>query len=137
MKMHPDERQSVETFEIRKEIEIAAPIELAFEAVLEELGLDGKTPDGGPCRGKVEAWPGGRDPGKNAGHSWGHVQVMKPPTLLEICGPMSTSYPALHHVEYRLKAEGARTRLTLVHRVMGLPSLPSLSSRSSSGPGAG
>ena len=40
---------------------------------------------------KIEPWPGGRwyrDLGNNAGHLWGHVQVIKPPTLLEICGPL-------------------------------------------------
>jgi len=118
-----NERQSVETFEIRKEIEIAAPLELAFEAVLDELGPEGQMPDGKPFPMKIEPWPGGRwyrDLGNNSGHLWGHVQVIKPPTLLELCGPMPMSYPAINHVQYRLKAEGARTRLTVHHRAMGL-----------------
>ena len=45
----------------------------------------------------IEPWPGGRwyrDLGNNAGHLWGHVQVIKPPTLLELCGPMFMSFPA-------------------------------------------
>jgi uncharacterized protein YndB with AHSA1/START domain len=117
------ERQSVDTFEIRKEIEIAAPPELAFEALLEELGPESQMPDGRPFPMKIEPWPGGRwyrDLGNNAGHFWGHVQVIKPPTLLEICGPMPMSYPAINHLQYRLTAEGGGTRLTLVHRSMGL-----------------
>lgn len=72
---------------------------------------------------KIEPWPGGRgyrDPGNNADHFWGHVQVIKPPTLLEICGPMPMSYPAINHLQYRLRAEGGGTRLTLLHRAMGL-----------------
>jgi hypothetical protein len=48
------------------------------------------------------------------------VQVIKPPTLLEICGPMPMSYPAINHLQYRLKAEGGGTRLTFHHRAVGL-----------------
>jgi uncharacterized protein YndB with AHSA1/START domain len=117
------ERESIQTLEIRKEIEIAAPIEVTFEAVLEELGPGSVLPDGKPFPMKVEPWPGGRwyrDLGNNTGHLWGHVQVIKPPTLLELCGPMPMSYPAINHVQYRLKAEGAGTRLIFLHRAMGL-----------------
>ena len=42
------ERQSVEAFEICKEIEIAAPIDVAFEAMLDQLGPEGQMPDGNP-----------------------------------------------------------------------------------------
>ena len=121
--MTTDNAQSLQTFEIRKEIEIAAPLELAFEAVLDELGSEGQMPGGKPFPMKIEPWPGGRwyrDLGNNSGHLWGHVQVIKPPTLLEICGPMPMSYPAINHLQYRLKAENAGTRLTLHHRAMGL-----------------
>jgi uncharacterized protein YndB with AHSA1/START domain len=114
---------SVETLEIRKEIEIAAPIEVSFGALLDELGPEGQMPDGRPFPMKIEPWPGGRwyrDLGNNAGHLWGHVQVIKPPALLEIYGPMPMSYPAANHLQYRLKADGSRTRLTLLHRAMGL-----------------
>jgi hypothetical protein len=49
------------------------------------------------------------------------VQVIKPPKLLEICGPMPMSYPAVNHVQYRLTAEqGGGTRLTITHKAMGL-----------------
>jgi uncharacterized protein YndB with AHSA1/START domain len=123
MTTETNERQSVETLDIRKEIEIAAPLELAFEAVLDELGPESQMLDGKPFPMKIEPWPGGRwfrDLGNNSGHLWGHVQVIKPPTLLEICGPMPMSYPAINHLQYRLKAEGAGTRLTLHHRAMGL-----------------
>ena len=85
--------------------------------------------DGKPFPMKIEPWPGGRwyrDLGNNSGHFWGHVQVIKPPTLLEITGPMPMSYPAINHLQYRLKAEGKRTRLTLHHRAMGLIPAPSI-----------
>ena len=103
------ERQSVESFEICKEIAISAPIDIVFEAMLDELGPEGQMPGGKPFPMKIEPWPGGRwyrDLGNNSGHLWGHVQVIKPPTLLEICGPLMMSYPALNHLQYRLKAEG-------------------------------
>jgi len=48
------------------------------------------------------------------------VQVIKPPTLLEICGPLMMSYPAANHLQYRLTAEGNATRLEFVHRAVGL-----------------
>jgi uncharacterized protein YndB with AHSA1/START domain len=118
-----NEREAVHTFEIRKEIEIAAPPELTFAAMLEELGPEGQMPSGKPFPRKIEPWPGGRwyrDLGNGSGHLWGHVQVIKPPTLLEICGPMPMSYPAINHLQYRLQSEGAGTRLTLHHRAMGL-----------------
>lgn len=115
--------KSVEIVEIKKTIEIAAPIEIAFEAMLEEIGPEAQGGDGTPMPLKLEPWPGGRwfrDLGNNAGHLWGHVQVIKPPTLLEIIGPMMMSYPAANHIQYRLTAEGAKTRLAFVHRGMGL-----------------
>jgi uncharacterized protein YndB with AHSA1/START domain len=114
--------QAVETVEIQKTVDIAAPIEFAFEALLDELGPDAQMGDGTPMPLKLEAWPGGRwfrDLGNNAGHFWGHVQVIKPPKLLEICGPMMMSYPAVNHIQYRLTAEGSGTRLAFLHRGMG------------------
>jgi hypothetical protein len=114
--------QEMQTLHIVKEIEIAAPLEIAFAAVLEELGPAGAMPDGTPLPRVLEPWPGGRwyrDLGANAGHLWGHVQVIKPPALLELCGPMFMSYPAMNHVQYRLTAAGGGTRLQLVHRAFG------------------
>ena len=115
-------RDAIQTFEIRKEIEIAASIEVTFEVVLDQLGPEGQMPGGKPFPMKIEPWPGGRwyrDLGNNSGHLWGHVQVIKPPTLLEICGPLMMSYPAVNHLQYRLKAEGGVTRLAFLHRGMG------------------
>ena len=114
---------SIETLEICQEIVIAAPIEICFESLLEELGPGSVLPDGKPFPMRIEPWPGGRwfrDLGNDSGHLWGHVQVIKVPALLELCGPMMMSYPAANHVQYRLKADGDQTRLTLRHRAMGL-----------------
>jgi uncharacterized protein YndB with AHSA1/START domain len=123
MKTDAGERQSVESIVIRKEIEISAPIDIAFEAVLDQLGSEGQMPGGKPFPMTIEPWPGGRwyrDLGEDSGHLWGHVQVIKPPALLEICGPLMMSYPAVNHLQYRLKEEGGLTQLVLVHRTMGL-----------------
>lgn len=80
-------------------------------------------PDGTPFPLKIEPWPGGRwyrDLDNNAGHLWGLVQVIKPPALLEITGPMPMSYPAVNHIQYRLTTQGSGTELSLTHKAMGL-----------------
>jgi hypothetical protein len=112
----------IQTISISREIEIAAPIEVAFEAMLEEIGPGGEMPGGRPFPMVIEPWPGGRwyrDLGNNSGHLWGHVQVIKPPTLLELCGPMFMSFPGVNHVQYRLTAAGDGTLLKFTHRAMG------------------
>lgn len=113
----------VQTLDIRKEIVIAAPIATVFDALLAELGPEGQMPGGKPFPMKLEPWPGGRwfrDLGNDAGHFWGHVQVIKPPCLIELRGPMFMSYPAMNFLQYRLVAEGDQTRLKLTHRAFGL-----------------
>src|SRR3954467_10188029 len=107
---------AVQTLTIRKEVQIAAPIDVVFQTLLEPLGPFAD------MALKLEPWPGGRwyrDLGNNAGHFWGHVQVIKPPKLLEICGPMFMSYPVASHIQYRLTAQGSGTLLALTHRAMG------------------
>ena len=114
---------TVQNLDVRKEQLIAAPTQIVWESMLEELGPSGDHPQGGPMPMILEAFPGGRwfrDTGNNTGHLWGHVQVIKPPKLLEICGPLFMSYPAISHVQYRLEPQGAGTRLTLRHRAIGL-----------------
>jgi uncharacterized protein YndB with AHSA1/START domain len=108
---------------IKMEIDVDAPIDVTFQAVLDQMGPESQMPDGKPLPLKLEAWPGGRwfrDLGNNAGHFWGTVQVIKPPTLLEITGPMPMSYPAVNHLQYRLVADGKRTKLSFLHTAMGL-----------------
>ena len=87
------------------------------------MGPNNETPDGVPLAMKLEPWPGGRwyrDLGNNTGHLWGHVQAIKPPTLLEIYGPLFMSYPATSNVQYRLTTERGVTRVQFAHRAMGL-----------------
>ncbi len=47
------------------------------------------------------------------------MQVIKPPRLIEISGPLFMSYPAINHIQYRLSEEGTGTRLKLIHRGYG------------------
>lgn len=115
-----EEQQSVQ---FEKSIEIDAPAQVAFEALLAELGPEGQMPDGKPFPFVLEPWPGGRwfrDLGNKSGHLWGHVQVIKPPSLLEISGPLFCSYPAMNHIQYRLTARDDGTLLKLTHRGTGL-----------------
>lgn len=107
---------------IEKEIQIDASPAIAFNALLEQIGPGSELPNGTPMPMKLEPWPGGRwyrDLGDNTGHFWGHVQVIKPPKLLEITGPMFMSYPVISHVQYRLTEQSGGTRLTLLHRAIG------------------
>lgn len=114
--------RTVHALEIVKEEEIAAPIDVVFETILEEMGPNNEAPGVGLLAMKLEAWPGGRwyrDLGNNMGHFWGNVQAIKAPTLLEISGPLFMSYPAVSNVQYRLSEENGLTRLKFVHRAMG------------------
>jgi uncharacterized protein YndB with AHSA1/START domain len=115
------QEQTVQTFEIVKHEEIAAPIDIVFETILEQMGPLNSTTER-PMPMKLEAWPGGRwfrDLGDNAGHFWGVVQAIKPPSLLEISGPLFMSTPAISNLQYRLTAEDGLTRVRFVHRAMG------------------
>jgi hypothetical protein len=107
---------------IRKETLIAASPKVVWDAMLLEIGPATVKPDGTPMPLTLEPWPGGRyyrDTGNKTGHLWAHVQVIKPPVVLELHGPLMMSYAAISHVQYRLTPEGNGTRLTLTHRAMG------------------
>ena len=123
----PLEEEAVRSFSIKREQRIEAPIDVVFETVIEQMGQLNVKPDGVPMPMKLEAWPGGRwyrDLGESGGHPrghlWGHVQAIKAPELLEICGPLFISFPAISNVQYRLKAEGSATILHFNHTAMGL-----------------
>lgn len=108
---------------VAHEMRIAAPVEITFEALLEQMGPSNEGPaTGTPMPMQLEAWPGGRwyrDLGQGNGHLWGFVQAIKRPTLLEICGPLFMSAPVTSNVQYRLVAEGRHTRLTFRHSALG------------------
>ena len=124
LKSDPQELE-LQTLDFTKTVDIAAPLDVTWEATLLELGPESRIGEGRPMPFVFEAWPGGRwfrDLGNNTGHLWGHVQVIKPPKLLEISGPMFASFPCSNHLSYRLTpdADGGGTRLTITHRAYGL-----------------
>ena len=103
------------------QIDVAASREKVWDALLARLADKNESP-AGPMPMKLEAKPGGRwyrDQGENTGHFWGHVQVIKPPRLLELCGPMFMSYAVAGHIEYKLEETDSGTRVTLRYRGIG------------------
>ncbi len=114
--------QTVHALEIVKDERIDAPIDVVFATILEQLGPMNEAPGTGSMPMKLEAWPGGRwyrDLGNASGHFWGTVQSIKPPILLELCGPLFMSYPAVSTVRFQLSAVDGLTHLHFTHRAMG------------------
>ena len=104
-------------------IEIGAPPEKVFASLLRRFGPDNTEPGGKPMPMVLEPVAGGRwyrDRGSGVEHLWGFVQVIKPPTLLELSGPMFMSYPANNHVEMKVEETAAGSRVTIRHRAIGM-----------------
>jgi uncharacterized protein YndB with AHSA1/START domain len=111
------------TLNITQETHIDAPMEVAFDALLEEMGPFNQTPDGAAMPMVVEARPGGRwfrDLGGENGHLWGHVQAIRRPALMEITGPLFISAPVISNIQYRLKESNGGTLITVRHTALGL-----------------
>jgi hypothetical protein len=108
---------------VEQEIYVDAPLDVTFEALLEQLGPGNERPDGTPTPFKLEAWPGGRwfrDLGDGNGHFWASVQAIKRPTLLEFAGPLFMSHPVANNVQYRLSPDGDGTLIKFRHSGFGL-----------------
>jgi hypothetical protein len=108
--------------DIKQEMHVSAPLDVTFEALLEQIGPYNERDSNEPMPMKIEPWPGGRwyrDLGDNNGHLWGHVQAIKRPTLLEISGPLFASYPLLSNVQYRLTESDGGTLITFRHTALG------------------
>ena len=105
-------------------VDVNGPIGEVFKATLNRLGKGNTGRDGTSLQMNLEEWAGGRwyrDRGDGIQHLWGHVQVIKPPVLIELSGPMFMSYPAINHLEVKLEqASAGGTRVTLRHRAIGL-----------------
>jgi Activator of Hsp90 ATPase homolog 1-like protein len=109
--------------DVEQHIDVKATPEKAFAAVLNRLGKGFTGPDGVSLQLDLEQKPGGRwyrDRGNGIGHLWGFVQVIKPPTLLELSGPMFMSYPATNHLEVKVEKTAGGSRVTLRHRAVGM-----------------
>ena len=117
------------TLDITEVVRVRASLDDAFDALLEELGPGNHGIGDAPMPMVLEARPGGRwfrdlGPTKGyegqAGHLWGHVQVIKPPKLLEIRGPLFMSYSSVNFIRYRFNEEEGGTRLDFLHQAFGL-----------------
>jgi hypothetical protein len=103
--------------EVEQQILVKASLPAAFEGLIRQLTAVNE------MTLKLERFPGGRwfrDLGDDKGHLWGFVQVIKPPTLLEIHGPMFMSYPVSGHVQFRLAEAPGGTKVSVRHRAFGL-----------------
>lgn len=111
------------TLDIQQTIDIKAAPEKAFAAVLHRFGKGSTKLDGESMELLLEPKPGGRwyrDRGNGVGHLWGFVQVIKPPSLLELSGPMFMSYPALNHLEIKVEPDSGGCKVLLRHRALGM-----------------
>jgi hypothetical protein len=111
------------TLDIQQHVEVKADIGDVFKGVLRQFGEGSTYLNGESMQMILEPWAGGRwfrDRGNGIGHLWGHVQVIKPPVLLELSGPMFMSYPALNHLELRLEPIAGGTKVSLRHRAIGM-----------------
>ena len=110
------------TLDVTQSIEINTAIGDAYKALVSRLTTESTTPDNKPMPMVLEEWPGGRwfrDLGNGQGHLWGFVQVIKPPTLIEIQGPMFMSYAVAGHVQFRLTQVAGGTELYMHHQAVG------------------
>jgi Activator of Hsp90 ATPase homolog 1-like protein len=111
------------TLDIEQNIEISGTADDVFKSMVKQLGEGFKRPDGESMHLQLEQWAGGRwyrDLGDGIQYLWGHVQVIKAPTLLELSGPMFMSYPALNHLELKLTETESGTKVYLRHRAIGM-----------------
>jgi uncharacterized protein YndB with AHSA1/START domain len=107
---------------IEQTVVIKAPAEKVFEGLIHHLcNMEGEAGKPG-LKLKLERRPGGRwyrDLGSDSGHLWGFVQSIKPPTLLEIFGPLMMSYPVANNLIVRLSPAAEGTQLLFKHQVFG------------------
>jgi uncharacterized protein YndB with AHSA1/START domain len=107
---------------IQMEVRIAKTPDRVWEGLVTGMGAWWRGRDGEDLGMTLEPRPGGRlyrDLGQDTGHFWGVVQVIKPPRLLEITGPLFFSAPVLSHLSFRIQAEGAGSVVTLTQSVNG------------------
>ncbi|HYO71852.1 MAG TPA: SRPBCC domain-containing protein [Archangium sp.] len=112
---------------VEVEVEISAPRERVWRALVEETGqwwpkdfYVGREPKGFV----IEARPGGRvyeDRGGDAGALWYTVLVVEPPAVLELAGHLTPSFggPATTTARLTLKEQGGATVVRVEDAVFG------------------
>lgn len=111
------------TLDIEQHLDIKAKPEKVFASVLDRLGKNQTNLAGESLNMHLEPTAGGRwyrDRGNGISHLWGFVQVIKPPVLLELSGPMFMSYPAINHLEVKVEPAGDGSKLHFRHRAIGM-----------------
>ena len=112
------------TLTINQEINVQAPLDITFAALLDQLGPGNETHDGKSLNLKIEPWLGGRwyrDMGDGNGHFWANVKAIMRPTLLEFAGPLFASFAFVSNVQYRLsEVAGGTTLIAFRHTALGL-----------------
>jgi activator of Hsp90 ATPase-like protein len=110
------------SLEIEEKVLVGAPIEAAYEALMYRMAEGNKGEADAPMPMVLERRPGGRwfrDLGNDAGHLWGHVQAIRPPTLLEVYGPLFMSLPVANNLIIRLEEVEGGTEITLRQTASG------------------
>jgi hypothetical protein len=110
------------TVSVTDEIHVKAPLQVTFDALLEQLSEGMTAAENKPMPMKIEPWLGGRwwrDLGDGNGHLWAHVQAIKRPTLLEFCGPLMMSLAVTSNVQYRLSEKEGGTLIAFHHYCLG------------------
>lgn len=109
--------------DVEQTVEIKAAPGDVFEGLIQHMcHLEGE--EGRPgVKLRMERWPGGRwfrDLDGGNGHLWGFVQSIKPPTLLELFGPMFMSQPVSGHIIVRLTPVPGGTKLVFKNDMFGM-----------------
>jgi hypothetical protein len=114
--------QQQPSLDLEQSVQINATVSDAYDALIHRLTDQNSGANNTPMPMCLEAWPGGRwfrDLGEGQGHLWAFVQVIKPPTLLELHGPMFMSYAVAGHMQFRLTETSDGVELYLHHQVIG------------------
>ncbi len=110
------------TGKIELDIRINRPREAVWTALVRDPAIWWTGREGESLSFVLEPRPGGRlfrDLGADVGHLWGHVQVIKPPALLELTGPLFFSTAVVSHLAFRLEEHGDHTLLRFTHTYLG------------------
>lgn len=111
------------SLDVEQSVRIKAGADKVFEQLIYRLTEGNETEEGNAMPMKMERRPGGRwyrDLGDDAGHLWGFVQSIRPPSLLELYGQMFMSTPVSSHLIVRLKEIDGGTELSFRYRALGL-----------------